>query len=203
MQPKDKFIAFIDILGFSQLIAKLEENGEGFSEALELTEALGPNICSVSLAGFGPTTCPSSTRIEENLDFQATQISDCVVISVEISPAGIINLLSHCYGISLKLLAKGALCRGSIIRGKIYHTNAQFFGTGYMSAYKGESQVRFLQSSDAEKGTPFIALSDQITDYIKNDTDESVRMMAQRMTRSDGTYTAIYPFTQMGRNQVH
>lgn len=198
MQPKEKFIAFIDILGFSDLVEKAEKTGEGFARALELTEALGSEADGQKFADHGPTTCPSSARIQKDLDFKVTQISDCAVLSVEVSPAGIVNLLNHCFVTSLKLLAKGALCRGLILRGNIHHDGRQFIGTGYMTAFRGESQVRFLQKDESEKGTPFIALDSEVVQYIQNETDDCVLKMTDRMTRSDGKYTAIYPFKAMG-----
>jgi len=56
------------------------------------------------------------------------------------------------------LINKGVLCRGIITRGNIFHTNTQFFGTGYMRAYEGESKVSVFKIDDTDKGTPFIEI---------------------------------------------
>ena len=42
MYARDRFVAFVDILGFSALIEDVEKLGHGdFSRPLELTQALG------------------------------------------------------------------------------------------------------------------------------------------------------------------
>jgi hypothetical protein len=194
MRTQDKFVAFVDILGFSNMVAAAEDAGGDVSRLLQLAAVLrgsNPN-------GFVPATCPYSARLSNDLDFQATQISDCVVISVEVSPAGIVNLANHLFGISLGLLLnENALCRGSVTRGQIHHEPNQFIGTGYERAYRAESKVVFKQTHANEVGTPFIQFDQGVVDYVTNETDECVRKMFGRATHTDGTYTAIYPFKAM------
>jgi hypothetical protein len=189
---KDKFIAFIDILGFSNLVETTEESGSDFSYLIELTKIVGSDKPRAR-------TCPASKHIAADLDFKSTQISDCVVISVEVSPAGIVNLVNDCFSIVLALLSKGHLCRGYITRGNIYHVEDQFIGTGYMRAFSKERGVAFMRADLDEQGTPFIQIDDVVTDYISTDGDECVRKMCGRATKSDGTYTAIYPFEALGK----
>jgi hypothetical protein len=135
--------------------AELEGNGD-LSRALELTKALGSAADSNKFVQYGPTTCPLARRIANDPDFQVTQISDCVVISAEVSPAGMINLVSHCFGIALRILTKGALCRGVITRGKIWHRDGQFIGRGYMRAFQSEPGVAFMRADENETGTVWI-----------------------------------------------
>jgi len=194
VHAKDKFIAFIDVLGFTNLVQQAEADGGDFSRALELAAALGDRGEMDIYKDLGPTTCPESTYVAKDLDFQLTQISDCVVVSAEVSPAGLVNLISHCSGIAIRLLQKGALCRGFITRGAIHHEPGQFIGTGYMNAYKKEAEVAFLRADEAEKGTPFIQIDEVVLDYAANHTDRCVQDQLSRATRSDGTYRAIYPF---------
>jgi hypothetical protein len=200
MHFQDKFIAFVDILGFSDLVESAEREGGGdFSRAIELTQVLADAADANKFFKDGPKTCPGSRFVEHNLNFQVTQISDCAVISAEASPAGIINLAVHCFGIALGILHKGALCRGLITRGNIYHKPDQFFGTGYMRAYRGEEHVAFLRADSGEKGTPFIQIDDTVIRYVRDETDDCVRKMFGRITRTDGTYSAIYPFDRLAR----
>lgn len=195
MRAKDKFIAFVDILGFSDLVEAAERNGGGdFSRLLELAQVLGSPADANRFRQSGPKICPHSGYVARDLDFQVTQIADCVVVSAEVSPAAIMNLAHYCFGISVKLLSKGALCRGVVTRGNIHHSEGQFIGTGYMRAYRDERHVAFLRTEKTEKGTPFIQVDDAIAEYVRDETDECVRKMFARITRSDGTYTAIYPF---------
>lgn len=149
MQTKDKFIAFVDILGFSAMLKAEEQSGRDLSRPLELMKMLGS-----AEREHHPSLCPASRRIAADIDFKLTQISDCVVVSTEASPAGIINLVHYCFGIAMMLLGKGALCRGYITRGNIYHDDHQFIGTGYVHAVENEKAVGFMRADVEEKGTP-------------------------------------------------
>jgi hypothetical protein len=188
-QFEDKFIAFVDILGFSDMVREAESKADGdFSRLLELTKLFG--------APEGGTLCPSSAHISKDLNFTLTQISDCAV-SAEVSPAGVINLIGCCFGIKMRLMNEGVLCRGIITRGNILHTKTQFFGTGYMSAYEGERKVSVFKIDNTEKGTPFIQVDDSVVEYVTMYGDECVKTLFGRMTKSDGTDTAIWPFDRL------
>ena len=198
MQSKEKFIAFLDILGFSALVEQAEASGD-LSRPIELAQLLGDGQGASEMVVIGPKTCPQSAYIEKGLDFQITQISDCAVISAEVSPAGLINLVHHCFGLSVKLLSKHAQCRGMITRGNIYHQKGQFIGTGYQAAYRAEAGVAFLRADEAERGTPFIQIDPSVISYVQEQTDDCVRKMFERLTLSDGTFTAIYPFKALAK----
>ena len=74
---KEKFIAFIDILGFKHMVAKAEA-GQGFSltEITELVDLLGSSAKRNHFEMDGPTCCPESPHIEKCIDFRLTQTSD-------------------------------------------------------------------------------------------------------------------------------
>lgn len=199
MQPKTKIIAFVDILGFTAMVEEAEAAGGDFSRMIELAQALGTTKDVERFRLHGPTACPQSRYVDRDLDFRLTQISDCVVVSSEISPAGVINLIHHCFGIAVQLLAKNALCRGFITIGTIHHDDWQFIGTGYMQALKREREVAFLRAVPDEVGTPFIQIDDSVVSYVRDQTDSCVRELFKRATRSDGNYTAIYPFEAMAK----
>ncbi len=96
---KDKFIGFVDILGFKELVDAAEAGmGMSLTQLLEILNDLGSLEDQAHFKKYGPTTCPESTYVQRDLNFRLTQISDCVVVSSEVSPAGLINLVSHCWG---------------------------------------------------------------------------------------------------------
>jgi hypothetical protein len=199
---EDKFIAFVDILGFSDLVRQSEEKTEGslsVEELLVLTEKLGTSEGEARFAKSGPVVCPCSPYISKDLGFQITQVSDCVVVSTEVSPAAIINLVQHCFGVSISLLMAGYLCRGFITRGKIFHKNGQFIGSGYMKAVDGEKRVSIFQLDSAERGTPFIQIDPTICQYVDEQDDACVKTQFTRMTESDGHETGISPFGALKR----
>lgn len=190
---KDKFIAFIDILGFKEKV-KASEKGSGLplKELLKLLEDLG------SFNGeYIPHDCPQSERKQSDLDFCLTQISDCVIISCEVSPAGIINLIHECSASVERLMMKGIMCRGYISRGSIYHTKNQVIGSGYQDTYLKEGLVSAFKQSDDDKGTPFVEIDSTVCNYVSECGDRLVQKRFFRFVKSDGVVTALYPFSSL------
>ena len=98
-QFADKFIGFVDVLGFKGMVRDSEEGrGLPLPELIDALKELGNETDRKRYEKHGPTTCPGARYIRKDLDFQLSQISDCVVVSAEVSPAGVINLVSHCWG---------------------------------------------------------------------------------------------------------
>jgi len=200
---KDKFIAFIDILGFKAMI-EAAERGEGrpLAEIRELLSELEGRHERQAIVQHGPTTCPCSACERRDLDLQVTQVSDCAIISSEVSPAGVINLVNHCWGAAIMLLTKGVMVRGYITRGRIYHEGSEFYGTGYHEAYQREAGVTAFKREADEKGTPFVEVDPRVCDYVRDHTDECVREMFGRFTKHDGEVTALFPFKRMAHSFV-
>ncbi|AFP20486.1 hypothetical protein KVP06_12995 [Geobacter sulfurreducens] len=136
MKYEDKFIAFVDVLGFKSMVEASESGlGMALPELMECLSKLGKQEDKEIFDRYGARTCPESRFIQKNLNFELTQISDCVIVSSEVSPAGVINLISHCWGAVIELLVRGIMCRGYITRGAIYHHKGQVIGSGYQKAY--------------------------------------------------------------------
>ena len=200
---KDKFIAFVDILGFKNLVRAAEtETGMSLPDLLKLTTVLGGPEDQKKIEKHGPVTCPRSKYFRRDLDFKLTQISDCVVVSCEISPAGVINLIGHCWGVVIQMLTKGILCRGFITRGQIFHTDIQFIGSGYQEAYRKESEVTAFKKKADERGTPFVEVDSVVCEYISGCGDQCVKEMFSRFVREDGNVTALFPFKRLAHSFV-
>lgn len=195
MEFKDKFIAFIDVLGFKNMV-KAAEAGTGMSlqELQAILSHLGTAEVKDRVKQTGPTICPQSKYIQRDLDFQLTQISDCAIVSSEISPAGVINLVNHCWGAVIELLTRGVMCRGYITRGTIYHSETQFIGSGYQKAYSNEAQVTAFKRNADERGTPFVEVDPVVCEYVNRETDPCVKEMFSRCVKSDGEVSALFPF---------
>jgi hypothetical protein len=195
MEFKEKFIAFIDILGFKQLVENAERGaGMPLPKILELAQKLGRAGKRQFYERYGPEACPAAPYQQRDLDFCATQISDCVVLSTEISPAGVINLIHQSSSAVHALLNEGLLCRGYITRGMIYHTESQFIGTGYQKAVDKEKTVKAFSRHDDDLGTPFVEIDAVVRDYVVNSKDKCVGDIFSRLVKDDGTVTAIFPF---------
>lgn len=201
MEYQEKFIAYIDILGFKKLVED-SENGIGMTlpELMELLKCLGTPDDVLKFKKFGPTTCPASSCINRDLDFKLNQVSDCVVVSSEISPAGVINLVSHCWGAVLKLLQKGIMCRGYITKGKIYHTETQPIGSGYNEAVSKEKTVKAFEREADKRGTPYVELDPAVCKYVKDCSDSCVKEMFSRYVKDDGEIKALFPFQRLSHS---
>jgi hypothetical protein len=146
IHPTEKFIAYIDILGYSALTRAAEAgNGFSFEDLDQILRLLGSEADRHRYRKYGPTTCPQAPLLRRDLDFRITQAWDSVVISVEISPAGVINLVSHCFGACTNLLIKGVMCRGYIKRGLIFHDGDKIFGSGHVDTVAKERNVSFFK----------------------------------------------------------
>ena len=197
-QFSDKFLAYIDVLGFKTLVASAEDgSGLPLTELVDLLSLLGKGTERARFEAHGPSTCPEAPFVERHLDFRVTQISDCAIVSAEVSPAGAINLISHCWGAVIELLAKGIMCRGYIKRGRVFHTDRQIIGSGYQAAFVAESQVSAFGREANERGTPYVEVDPDVVNYIESQPDACVKMMFGRMVKSDGSTTVLFPFRRL------
>ena len=198
MDFSEKFVAFVDILGFTDMVKDAEcGNGKSVAELVDLLNAMAAIDNLNNIRAYGPIVCPESRCINRDLDFQVVQVSDCIVVSCEVSPAGIINLVNHCWIAAFRLLKQGILCRGYITKGSIYHDGLQFFGSGYVRAFAGEKDGVSFKGGPAEKGTPFIELDTITCDYIAGCGDSCVQKQFSRLAEIDGDLRAIFPFKRL------
>ncbi|MCA6097623.1 hypothetical protein [Bradyrhizobium australafricanum] len=202
MKPSfvEKFIGFVDILGFKNMVLEAEKgHGLPLEVILSATNDLGSDEIRDRYRRRGPSICPQSAKIAPDVDFQITQLSDSVLVSTEISPAGVISLVEHCWQACFSLLAKGILCRGSIGRGPIFHSGNQFVGSGYQTAIEREKGVSIFKIDTKEASTPFIEVDGAVVRYVAEHGDACVKKMFERMVASDGNLTAIFPFKRLNQ----
>lgn len=190
MEFKEKIIAFIDIVGFKDIVEKSEKGeGKSLNEILEIL-----NIFNTPRN----TVCADRDLKNEELDFIVTQISDCAIISAKNSDAGVVNLIEHCRNIASKFMLSGIMCRGFITIGNIYHAKNQVIGSGYQESYAGEPEVvafgEVVENGEKEK-TPFLEVGSKIVDYLKGINNSSFERVIKMSTHSDGHYHAINPFS--------
>ena len=197
-QFREKFIGFVDIIGWKSLVSRAEE-GQGITLAdlTEILNALGTDEDRTHFETYGPTTCPAAPRLRHDLDFRITRASDCVVVSSEISPAGVINLVSHCWKACVTLLTRGIMCRGYIKRGNIFHTEDTEIGTGLNDVVEREKKVSIFRGDSDERGTPFIEIDVDVIQFVEHQPDECVKEMFSRMVSKEGELGAIFPFKRL------
>lgn len=203
MKFHEKFIAFLDVLGFKAYVRSAEVSaGNSLPGILEILKKLGSADERDHFGQYGPTICPDAPYLQKDLDFRFTQVSDCAVLSIEVSPAGVINLIDQCRRAVFRLLQSGAMCRGYITRGRIFHTENQFIGSGYEEAYEKEAQVAVFKREADERGTPFVEVAGSVLEYVTNCEDACVKTMFKRMVRWDGDAAAVFPFKMLSHSFI-
>jgi hypothetical protein len=132
------FVAFVDILGFSEMVrhdAESPDGGRLFVEKL-----------------FDIHAAIRATVIEESSDIELTQFSDSVVLSMPLERERFSGFLKTVAGFQLLLLKEGLLCRGGVAYGKHFSRNAFMFSDAMINAYRLESAharyPRIVVSSD-------------------------------------------------------
>ncbi|MCP4021918.1 MAG: hypothetical protein GY729_08760, partial [Desulfobacteraceae bacterium] len=188
--------------GWKDLLSRAngETSGEKtLADLVEATKNLVDENLKTNLQKYGHTICPDSKSIQRDLDIEVTLNSDCIVISTEISPAGIMTLISNCHSAVKNLLFReGLMCRGYITKGMIFHLGDDLIGTGYQKAHKMEQKGTNAFKLEAnEMGTSFVEIDPVVCDYIKDNTDNCVNIKFERLVETDGEITAIFPFKSM------
>lgn len=188
----NKAVAFIDILGFSKLV----ESGKSPSEILRIVSLLGNEDDCRFYELDGAEVCPNSDKKQPNLGFELTQISDCVIVSVEVSPCALINLIRFCEKVTMRLLLKEKLlCKGYIAIGEVYHLRNQVFGPGYQAAVEGEKSAASITVGGDVMGTPFVEVASEIVQLLMDACDPCVNTMLSRMVCAKNDCAVVTPYS--------
>ncbi len=118
---QEKYVAFIDMLGFSHLVRAASGNADKQATILAAIERLKDTACTNS-----------------NIDLIITYFSDCLVISSARSPLGLYEMLQSIRTIAENLLVVDVLIRGGLTVGEVHHNGQFMFGPGMLDAYDME-----------------------------------------------------------------
>lgn len=145
---EERFVAFLDILGFTEIVNLIEADQSTTNLGLERLksvlnfmneETYDPNYS----AGLPVYTETEAGLIESELgDPRLTYVSDCIIISTEPTLDGFKALSRKIHKITADLAFDGIFCRGAISKGKLYHRDRMLFGSSYIKAYKLEAAAK-------------------------------------------------------------
>ena len=165
-----RYVSFIDILGFTDKIAKLEENHELFEQIININNIFGQMAQEAQQTG-------AQLQADAAAAVSWSAFSDTIVISVPETKSKLADLYTAVVGtlrLCQRLLEIGALTRGGLAKGKLYHKEGVLFGRGMIDAYCLEKDVskvpRIVVNPDVATewketfGNPkgFVALKDMI-----------------------------------------
>lgn len=126
IELKPYIVAFIDLLGFSSMVAHDCETPNGEQKYIESLH-----------------DCHMETKSlqAEHPDLQLIQFSDSVVFALPYSLENYKTIIGIISNYQYSLLKKGILCRGGVSYGKHFFTEDFLFSNGMIEAYRLESQV--------------------------------------------------------------
>jgi hypothetical protein len=128
MTYEERYCAFVDILGFSDLVAGLRDKSTDF-DAIRgaLQKIRTPH--DPKYFGTGDT------------DFQAGSISDAVAFSTRPTTEGLSLLLRKLKDLTVALLHEGFFTRGAICKGLLHQDDQMVFGEALINAHALEATV--------------------------------------------------------------
>jgi len=115
-----RYVAFMDLLGFSEMVRAAEVNGSIRRTLMNIAYTLKNQ--------------PIEGSPEADLRFN--QFSDCIVISAARSTEGLREVILACQYLARRMLESDVLMRGGIVRGSLLHTEDAMYGLGLVEAVK-------------------------------------------------------------------
>ena len=139
------FVAFIDILGFSEYIKTNWNNSENnpLGIVLKIKEALPGKVKIDYLMIKGKDGIP---KVDIRVQSRVQTISDCFLISHPVKKdqdfdyfSGLYNIAENIIEIWNLLIQNGFTVRGGIAYGDIFWNESELIGPAYIEAYRNES----------------------------------------------------------------
>lgn len=210
---RNRFVAFIDILGFTEKIQKIETDSSVFSELLRLQKTYNQDLrnasalpvvgklISRSIANFyaGRKTQPFNERAfslprhlfphgyswNKQTNIRSTTFSDSIVISTDPTMSGGHNLISLTIGLCRQLLLKRTLARGGIAFGPLHHGEDVVFGKALIEAYHLERDLSKNPRVILSPGINKTPLASDRTGEIGDDFDPAIKQDVDGMYYAD------------------
>ena len=128
MNYENRFVLFLDILGFKKIVEATYDKDEDIPEEIErLYTAL-------------KTITKSNSRVSGSK--RITQFSDSIVVSFnDVEHHEFTYLLDDISYMLFLLVFEGIICRGAVAYGKFYHDDKYLFGPALVEAYETESKA--------------------------------------------------------------
>jgi hypothetical protein len=164
-----RYVAFLDILGFRNLIARTAIDSEFLDAVLKACERLA---WEKEWTRVGP----GESRVY--------MFSDCLCETAAVTPEGLGALIDGVSRLCQALIGTGVFVRGAIVVGEVYEQEHVIFGPGVVAAYDNESKAAAF---------PRILVTDEV--YAKSQSIEYIvggrapMRLSERIRRDfDGLY---------------
>ena len=125
---EDRYLAFIDILGFSNLVA---------------SSASDPSLVEHIYSALSDISTRTKASRSDEMQMEATSFSDTVIISTPVGDPELLHLLEVINEFSFGLLSRNMLFRGALVQGQVLHRPDLIFGPALVAGYRLESEKSF------------------------------------------------------------
>lgn len=173
-----RWVAFLDFLGFRELVAEIEKDPQK-AEAL-LENLRSPRQIYDHLA-------PHFTQLGKHGALRITGFSDSIVISAG-HPYLVIHIANSFYALAMSL---GLFIRGGIAVGTLYHDDEVVLGSAMIRAYLLESQVARV---------PRVVIDDAVVESLEGlrtaDGQELRPFVESIVSTGDDGFRFLDPFTK-------
>lgn len=152
VQFENRAVAFIDVLGFKNVVDAAEQGGKNRAKLEMLIKSLEDALPNLN------KTVNKSVPVK--LIPKPIYISDSIILSAPLTSSkrkdycGLSILVMRIIQIGQSMLFNGYLIRGGISVGAVWHTESNIVGSAYQEAYQIETKTlvpRIELSSDAKK----------------------------------------------------
>jgi hypothetical protein len=161
---EDRIVAFCDILAWGNWIKRSELDPSIVQSLVDRTDQIShlPELINNVKA----------QAKEIPFGLEAAHWSDSSVVSCRDEPQAMITVLRGTCDFANDLLCGGLLCRGAIVRGKLYHRGNRMFGPAFLVAYEMEQQCAvYPRILIADEIVAALGHSPEHQKYIRRDSD--------------------------------
>jgi hypothetical protein len=120
----EKYVAFIDILGFKAKVEKADNDIFARSQLFEILKIFKESLCE-----------------DPFVDMRFTQFSDCIIVSAALNQQGLWGIVQSIIRLTCNLLQYDIFVRGGLDVGGIHHDAKFVYGIGVNRAYKLENKI--------------------------------------------------------------
>jgi hypothetical protein len=159
-----RYCAFVDILGFTEVINELRRGGITYEELRATLDVVHrPPLADVD--------------VFRRSGLKVQSISDAVCVSAAHNASGLNHMLNSLEALTISLLDKGRFVRGAVVKGKLYHDDKMVFGEAQIRAYNLENNIARFPRIMLARDVAISALElprqfpNDVIDFVRQSTD--------------------------------
>jgi hypothetical protein len=154
---EDRFVAYVDILGFSDIVTRAATDTDTFEIVRDALKDVDAQVQQLEEhRRRGATLDPAAKFLTGHTPTEMTAFSDCYLISSKVSDAmGAWSVFAAVQALGANLLVHDILTRGAVVCGRAYHHGRIAFGPAIIEAHNIERYVanypRIIVTDDARE----------------------------------------------------